>query len=264
MSEERTLFERLDSIEATNESTNRMIAEILGVLQNGNVQKATTQTIVEQPKLKNEDILKQFLKEAIKSWRFFGTKAELAKWKVLAIVSFIFLLVIGLITSIVSTICFKVYSTFTLFENVWMIFGIIYLVFASKSKLTYEVNALASNSSYKYVKDEVGMMFAGKERVVFRIFKWLAIISAICNIICIWAGVGKTNRVLATIMELLFLSAIVFSFFMNLHLFAHYSIIWIEGHNLDTREKVVLVLLPGAKQLIPEEEFKKLLPQLYE
>ena len=62
-------------------------------------------------------------------------------------------------------------------------------------------------------------------------------------------------------MEVLFLAAIIFAFFMNLNLFARHSIIWVEGHKLTTKEKVVLVLLPGAKQLMPEEEFKKKMPK---
>jgi len=156
------------------------------------------------------------------------------------------------------------YSTFTFFENVWMVFGIIYLVYACKAQLIYEVNALASNSSYKYETDKLGMKFPRKEKIIFRIFKWLAIISAPCNIICIWAGLGKSNQILATVMEIAFLGAIIFAFFMNLNLYAQYSIIWVEGHNLTTKEKVVLVLPPGAKQLMPEEEFKKKMPFFYE
>ena len=74
---------------------------------------------------------------------------------------------------------------------------------------------------------------------------------------------GKDFKVGATIMELLFLGAIIFAFFMNMNLFAQYSIIWVEGHNLTTKEKVVLVLPPGAKGLMPEEEFKKKMPFFY-
>ena len=121
-----------------------------------------------------------------------------------------------------------------------------------------------STFEYKYEKDNLGMTFARKEKVVFRIFKWLAIISVVCNIICIWAGMGKSNQVLATVMEVLFLGAIVFAYFMNLNLFAQYSIIYVEGHNLTTKERVVLVLPPGAKSLMPEEEFKKKMPFFYE
>jgi len=279
MADERNLFGMIDEISANQ-------AEILGEITGVKTHASDTDVKIaaleqEISKLKNQpttqprpvnaipqksdqEILQTFLKQSKKSWRWFGTKGEFTKWKTLAIISLLILLIVGLVTSIVSTVCFKMYSTFTFFENVWMIFGIVYLVYASKTQLTYEVNALAANSSTKYDTDKLGMKFPRKEKVVFRIFKWLAIISAPCNIICIWAGMGKGNQVFATIMEVLFLAAIIFAFFMNLNLFAQYSIIWVEGHNLTTKEKVVLVLPPGAKQLMPEEEFKKKMPFFYE
>jgi len=281
MPDERNLFGMLDDISANqaellneitgvktqvSDSDDRII-ELEKEIQNLKRQSAQPKTVVPnatQPKPTQNDILQTFLKQSKKSWRWFGTRLEFSKWKTLAIISLLILLIVGLATSIVSTICFKMYSTFTFFENVWMVFGIIYLVYACKAQLTYEVNALASNSSYKYETDKLGMKFPRKEKIIFRIFKWLAIISAPCNIICIWAGLGKSNQILATIMEIVFLGAIIFAFFMNLNLYAQYSIIWVEGHNLTTKEKVVLVLPPGAKQLMPEEEFKKKMPFFYE
>ena len=281
MSDERNLFGMLDDISANqaellNEITgvktqvsdsDDRITELEKEIQNLKRQSAQPKTVVPnatQPKPTQNDILQTFLKQSKKSWRWFGTRLEFSKWKTLAIISLLMLLIVGLATSIVSTICFKMYSTFTFFENVWMVFGIIYLVYARKAQLTYEVNALASNSSYKYETDKLGMKFPRKEKIIFRIFKWLAIISVPCNIICIWAGLGKNTQILATVMEIAFLGAIIFAFFMNLNLYAQYSIIWVEGHNLTTKEKVVLVLPTGAKQLMPEEEFKKKMPFFYE
>lgn len=266
MSDERNLFGMLDEISANQAE---LLNEITGVkkeikgLKSQTVQPKTAAPNATQPKPTQNDIFQTFLRQSKKSWRWFGTRSEFSKCKTLAIISLLILIIVGLVTSIISTICFKMYSTFTFFENVWMVFGIIYLVYARRAQLTYEVNALASNSSYKYETDKLGMKFPGKEKIVFRIFKWLAIISVLCNIICIWNGLGKVTQILATVMELAFLGAIIFAFFMNLNLYAQYSIIWVEGRNLTTKEKVVLVLPPGAEQLMPEEEFKKKMPFFY-
>lgn len=279
MAEEKSLFERLDDISAGQSA---ILNEITGVKTQVSdtdlkiaeleqeIQKLKSRPAIQpkpstntQPK-SNKEILQAFLKQSEKSWRWFGTRVEFNKWKILAIVSLVTLLLVGLITSIVSTICFQMYSTFTFFENAWMICGIIYLVYAAKTQLKYEVNALASSSPTKYERDNLGMMFPRKEKLFFRIFRWLAIISTVCNIICVWAGMGKGNQAAATVMEVLFLGAIIFANFMNLNLYAQYSIIWVEGHNLTTKERVVLVLPPGAKQLIPEEEFKKKMPFFYQ
>ena len=279
MPEEKTVFGMLEEISAGQSNLLNEIAGVKGKVSESDARIAELEKEIKQlktqptnvqprpitnaPQPNNKEILQTFLKKAKKSWRWFGTKTEFAKWKTLAIVSLITLLLVGLITTIVTSISCGIYSTFTFFENAWMVFGIIYLVFASKSRLTYEVNALASNSSTKYETDHLGMKFPRKEKVVFRIFRWLAIISVIANIIFIWTRKSDFS-VFATIMEVLFLGAIVFAFFMNLNLFAQYSIIWVEGHNLTTNEKVVLVLPPGAKQLMPEEEFKKKMPFFYE
>jgi len=281
MADVRSVFERLDSIEATGQENNKILAQILGILEKQtapvkNQQKPQTiekpsaslaqheiQQKVQQPKLSEKEIFHDFLKRSKKSWRWFGNISEFNKWKALAIFSLVLLLVIGLATSIISTICFRMYSTFTGFENAWMIFGIVYLVYASKTQLTYEVNALASNSSYKYETDRLGMKFPGKEKTVFKVFRWLAIISIIANIICIWAGMGKSHQFLATIMELLFLGSMVFAFFLNLNLYAQYSIVWVEGQNFSTGEKVVFALPPLAQHLVTEEQFKKEMPSLF-
>lgn len=279
MAEEKNLFKRLDDI-TTGQSV--ILNEITGVKTQVSdtdskiaelekeIQKLKSMPVIQpkpivntQPKSDNE-ILQIFLKQSKKSWRWCGTRAEFNKWKILAIVSLLTLLLVGLITSIVSTVCFQMYSTFTFFENIWMICGIIYLVYATKTQLIYEVNALASSSPTKYKRDNLGMMFPKKEKLAFRIFKWLAIVSTVCNIICVWNGMGKGNQAAATIMEILFLGAIIFAYFMNFNLYAQYSIIWVEGHNLTTKERVVLVLPPGAKQLMLEEEFKNKMPFFYE
>ncbi|MDD4154034.1 MAG: hypothetical protein PHT30_01310 [Bacilli bacterium] len=203
MVEEKSLFERLDDISAGQSA---ILNEITGVKTQVSdtdskiteleqeIQKLKSRPVIQpkpstntQPK-SDKEILQVFLKQSKKSWRWFGTRAEFNKWKILAIISLVTLLLVGLITSIVSSICFQMYSTFTFFENAWMICGIIYLVYATKTQLTYEVNALASSSPTKYERDNLGMMFPRKEKLVFRIFKWLAIISTVCNIICVWAG----------------------------------------------------------------------------
>ena len=270
MAKEKNLFGMLDEI---SETQTEILNEVTGVKTHvSNTDEKITALEQEVSKLKNKtnapadpirivrpksdrEIFQDFIKQSKKSWRWFGTRKEFNKWKTLATMSMWILLLVGLVASIVSTICFQIYSTFTLFENIWMIFGIIYLVYDSKTRFIYEVNELASNSPRKYMTDKTGMKFPEGERGPFRVFKWLAIISVLCNIICIWANLGNTNKAFATIMEVLLLGAIISAHFMNANLYAQYAIIWIEGRNLETNKKVVLVLLPGSREFITKEEF---------
>ena len=269
MPEDKTLFEKLDDISA---GQSEVLKEISGVkTQIGSTDDRVAELEKEIYSLKNQqsynqlsdrDILRQFLKQSRKSWRWFGNRKQFKNHKYLTIASLILFLVLGLISTIVTSICFGYYSAFTLFENIWLVFGIIYLVHAFKAKQLYEVHALAENCSIKYVEDELGMMFPRKERPIFRVFKWLAVIAIVVNIILIFA-LGHKVQIAAFIIELLFLGAILLSTFINFSFFAKYSIIYVHGQNLVTKEKVVVVLPPGAKDLMLEEELKMKMPQLF-
>lgn len=203
-----------------------------------------------------------FFRTSKKSWRWFGNQQELNKSKSLAILSHILLLVLGLASTIVTSISAKIYTAFTFFENVWLIFGVILLVYAIKAKLKYESGELARNTNYKYKQDQFGLWNPGKEKVIFKIFRWVGIISVIANIVYIWIKASNISW-LATILEVLFLGAIVFSFFMNVALFAQYTIIYLEGKNMQGTENLILVWDPMIKKFLPEEEYKKKMPFLF-
>lgn len=217
-----------------------------------------------KPSEKNgeKEAMHWFFRTSKKSWRWFGNQFELNKSKSLAIFSHVLLLVLGLLTTIVTSISTKTYSTFTLFENIWLIFGILLLVYAVKAKLTYESGDLAKNTNYKYEQDQFGLWNPGKEKAVFKVFRWLGIIAVIGNIIYIWNQFSNISW-LATILEVLFLGSIIFSFFMNVSLFAQYTIIYLEGKNMSGTEYVKLVWDPMIKQFLVEEEYKKKMPFLY-
>ena len=213
-------------------------------------------------KKSEKEVMHWFFRTSKKSWRWFGNQFELNKSKSLAIFSHVLLLFLGLLTTIVTSISTKTYSIFTLFENIWLIFGILLLVYAVKAKLTYESGDLAKNTNYKYEQDQFGLWNPGKEKAVFKVFRWLGIIAVIGNIIYIWNQFSNISW-LATILEVLFLGSIIFSFFMNVSLFAQYTIIYLEGKNMSGTEYIKLVWDPMIKQFLVEEEYKKKMPFLY-
>ena len=242
------------------------IAALEAWSQEFNMRQMQPQTVPVQKPVANKpnekEVMHWFFRTSRKSWRWFGNQQELNKSKSLAILSHVLLLVLGLVSTIVTSISAKIYTTFTFFENVWLIFGIILLVYAIKAKLKYESGELAKNTNYKYKQDQFGLWNPGKERVVFKIFRWIGIISVIANIIYIWMKASNISW-LATILEVLFLGAIVFSFFMNVALFAQYTIIYLEGKNMQGTENVTLVWDPIFEKLITEEEYKKKMPFLF-
>ena len=208
-----------------------------------------------------QEIMHWFFRNSRKSWRWFGNKYELDKSKKLAVFSHILLLILGFISTLVTSISVKLYTTFSLFENIWLIFGILLLVYALRAKLKYESSELARNNNYKYRQDQYGLWNPGKEKFVYKLFRWLSIISVVGNIIFIWMYSSNISWV-ATIFEVLFLGAMIFSFFMNVSLFSQYSIIYLEGKNTSGID-VTLVWDPLMKKFLTEEEYKKEMPYLF-
>ena len=227
------------------------------------LQPQATQNQKTAPKQNSEEeVMHWFFKSSKKSWRWMGNQKEFSRARFLSVVSQLTLLSLGLISSVVTSISAKLYTTFTFFENIWLIFGIMLLAYALKAKLKYHSATLAKNNNYRYKQDQYGLWNPGKEKLIFRIFRWLGILSVVANIIYIWMNASSISW-LATIFEVLFLGAIVFSFFMNVSLFAQYSIIYLEGMNMQGTEKITLVWDPVIKQLITEEEYKNKAPFLF-
>lgn len=267
MGEDKNLFSMLEDISSTQtkfydeltaakNTYDSQIKELQQNVQELKEQPTSNKTSNQTRQQTQQDKLMYFLKRSKKSWRWCGSKTEFNRSKTIASLSLVLLIILGLVSTIVSSFSFRMYSTFTLFENIWLIFGIIELVHCLKSKYIYEIHDLASHSSTKFKTDNVGMMYPDKTKKKYRVFMWLSFISIVANIIAIWFA-GKDTKVLATIFEIMFLGAMIFALIMYIIFFVNYGIIWIEGNNLTTNKRVVLALPPGFKQLITEEEFNE-------
>lgn len=258
MADERSIFERLDSIESTGLANNKMLSDILNILkqeEQKNDSQAVKRTLKREPTQK--ELFQQFVKRSKKSWGWFGSFEEFSKKKRIVQISFIFLIVFGIISTLVTSISTKIYTTFTFLENVFLIFGTITFVYLNKAEHLYEIHKFVHNSSYKFKSDEVGLLVVQKEKVAFVVFRWIGGISAIANIIYIWVQTSSIS-VVATIFELLFLVAVILSSIAYLFFFTGYVVIYVEGENPHTKERVAFVHMPASKGLITEEEFLKM------
>ena len=262
MAEERTVFDRLDKIESDNETSKKMLEDILNEIKNEKNGNHKLEKRIE-PKQNDQEIFLQFLRGSKKYRRFFGSYNEFNREKGFAIFSIIVSLIIGLVATVVSSISFRMYSTFTFFENAWMVCCIFYLIYDVKAKQLYDAEAMASNSSKKYLRDEIGMPVPVKEKLMFRIFKWCAIFSPMCNIVAVWVGLGKSLNVPLTIIEAFYLLSVFAILFTNMIFYDDYSIIWVEGKSFLSGEYVTLVRLPASKSWMLESDFKKKFPVMF-
>lgn len=272
MAQDKSLFERLDNISSNQSdilnaisgvdekvsSTDARLANIEKRLNNLQSNNISRQTYPSEPPVKT------FARNAKKSWRWFGNKKEFKRAKTIVVLFSLAVLIMCIVSTIITSISIGGYSPFTSIENIWLIFAIIYFVFACKAPINYEVNAFASNTPYRFERDDIGMVFpVGGEKRVFKIFRVIVLVFIVFNIIWIWMHQSNISW-LATIVEVLFALLIIAASFINLLLYPHYCICWLEGKNLSTGQKVILLKMPGAKNFLVEKEAREFAPELFE
>ena len=276
MLKEKSLFERLDDISA---SQNDLLNAIAGVgnkvddadariasleKQIQSLQSKPTPLPVNQQVRSSEPPMKTFARQAKKSLRWLGNPREFNRAKIAAILTSLSMIILDIVSTIITGISCNMFSPFSGVENIWIVFAIIYFVFACKSSIKYEVNLFASGTPLRGERDDTGMVFPKSgEKKVFRIFRWITLIMMAFNIVWIWIHQSNISW-LATLVEVLFAASIIVAFFVNINLYAQYCICWLEGNNLVTGQKVTLVKMPGFKSFALEKDVREKIPQLFE
>lgn len=276
MVKEKSLFERLDDISADNaeilkaisgmnykiEAANAHISKLEKQLQDSNHKPKeilpTKQDQISEPPIKT------FARRAKKSWRWFGNQQEFSRCKIAAVLVSLSMLLFGIVSTIVTGVSCSMYSPFSGIENIWLVFALIYFVFACKTPIKYEVNSFAINTPLAIERDDTGMVFPNSgEKKVFKVFRWITFVAIVINIVWIWMHKSNISW-LATLLEVLFAGSIIVALFVNLNLYAQYCIGWLEGENLVTGQKVTLVKMPGQKGFALEKDVREKVPQLFE
>lgn len=124
-----------------------------------------------------------FLIMATKSYIWFSPH-ELSKVKRMILYSGLINLLSCIIITILSTICMGFYTTYSFFENIYSIFMIFILFRLLKYKKEMDNFKLEAISSFKYKINNIGLFYSNnKEKKSYKIFRILAYISSIANII---------------------------------------------------------------------------------
>ena len=204
-------------------------------------------------------ILKNFISRAEKRYNWFGTNSDFLKSKKVLLLVQSALILVGIISTAVSSVSFNIYSTFSLFENIVLIQTIILLTYTLRTKKQYNHKDLAKYNSYKFVLDADGIWRASnKEKKRYRWMRRISYICVICNVICIWSMGSGAIRIFATIFELMFLALSAATVFLSINLYCMYSTICITGLNSSGTEKVTLVYDLTSKKLYDIEDYKKM------
>lgn len=137
--------------------------------------------------VKNQNITRPLSKSEIiminskKDYIFCGTEESFFKWKIALTISFLVLFTVGIFASYFATKYFELYSTYTLFENIYMYLTIFMFAYVLKSKMIYNVEKYKKNSFEKLYLDSYGRPFMKKVKTKYYVFLILSLISSIAH-----------------------------------------------------------------------------------
>lgn len=242
---ERSVFDRLDSIE--------------NLLDDFVKQQPVPRMLDTKPQLSDQQLLKNFIKSSKKEYLWFGSPTDFNKSKIIVYILSVLLIIAGIVSTILTSIAFKIYSTFSLFENIWLVFVCIMFSYSLYAKKRITDTDLRDHSCNVFMQDADGMWRdTNQEKKRFRWFRRISYVAVIANIIVIWTQSQGGIAIAATVCEFAFAGLSVGLYFAHINLFCMYgTFILFTGRNVTNTQNVTLVFDVIGKKLLPYEEFKK-------
>ncbi|MBR1677429.1 MAG: hypothetical protein IJ706_08990 [Clostridia bacterium] len=256
MDEERSVFDRLDGIENKLLELERL-EDIENKLSDLN-KHSTAKTIEINTNNNRQQFLDIFVKSSKKEHVWFGYLTDFHKSKIIVYVLGVIFIILGIVSTIFTSIAFKAYSTFSLFENIWLIFGGIMLSYSIYAKKRMLDTDLRDHSSNIFMQDANGTWRdTHKEKKRFRWFRRISYFAVFANIIVIWAQSQGGIAIVATVLEIAYAGVSVGLYYADINLFCMYdTFILFTGRNLADTQNVTLVFDVIGKKLLPYEELK--------
>lgn len=255
----QNVFDRLDSIEAMQSTTQVQNQQIIDLLNNLNNQQNTAININFQSQLTEQQLLKKFFKSSKKEYLLVGSNKEFNKSKLMVNILFLSLVVIGVLSTIFTSMAIKLYSTFSFFENIWLVLACFLFSYSINAKKKMTDIELKNHSNTIFVLDGDGTWRnTKKEKKRFRWFRRISYIAIFLNIICIWKDSSGIMAIIATLLELAFFCITIAILFTYDDLFCMYGdVILFTGRNISNTKNITLIFDVVNKKLAPYEEYKE-------
>ena len=257
----QNVFDRLDFIESSQSTTqaqNEQILDLLNKLINQQQQKQNVE-VRPQSQMSNQDLLRNFVRSSKKEHMWFGTISEFNKFKMIVNVLFVALIIVGVLSTIFTSIALKMYSTYSLFENIWLIFACILFSYSINAKKKMLDTDLRDHSNTVFIQDADGTWRdTNKEKKRFKWFRRISYVAVVANIIVILIQSKGVIAITATLFELTFAGITIGIYFAYENLFCMYgAFILFTGINVSNTKTVTLIFDVMGKKLVPYEEYKE-------
>ena len=259
------VFEGLDEIlarqkEAENRSRQEH-EEILEAINKANSQSAQVDQIQRTVDRRNQVFsLKNFLSRSTHEYMWLGTYDDFDKEKTISVFLIIASIISMIVCTIVTTASFGMYSTFTLFENIWLLLALFVLKYTCMAKKNYSVWEYSSNSYEEFEVNSDGVLMRGYYKRKYRWSFVLACIAFVMNALSAWVLVESATPLLVTILELLTMALNMFTAYKVTDFFYGYGPMRFTGMNEAGTEKVVLIFDTTINKLYTEEDYLKTFP----
>ena len=259
------VFEGLDEILArqkqAEERSRQEHEEILEAINKANVKAAQADQVQRAVNQRNQSwSLKNFINRSVHEYMWLGTKEDFDKDKKLALILILSSIVSMIICTIVASISFGIYSTFTLFENIWLVLMLCVLKYTYKTKKNYSTLDYSFNSFERFEADADGVLRCTVYKKKYRLFLVLACIAFALNVLSAWIVDESMIPLLVTVLELGTLALNIFTVYKVIDFFAGYGPLRFTGMNEAGTAKVVLIFDTMMNKLYTEEEYLKTFP----
>ena len=256
------VFEGLDEILArqkqAEERSRQEHEEILEAINKVNVKAAQADQVQRTVNQRNQSwSLKNFINRSVHEYIWMGSTENFNMEKQRLVTLICVSIAYMIICTIVATAAFGMYSTFTVFENIWLLLTLKMLKYTRKTKKIYLAADYVLNSIENFDLDADGVFRQKGYKARYVFFLVLAVIAFLLNTLCVWIIDGSRVPLLVTILEIAALVLSILTYVKVKDFFLTYISIRFTGLNDSGTNNVSLVFDPLMNQLYIEEDFYK-------
>lgn len=256
-----SIFDKLDQIIAqqreSDEKARREHEETMEAIAGARTQIGHQEDCLQQSTSPRGQsfILQNFIQRSTHEYLWMGTQEDFKKTKKITIILILASMIAMILSSVVSTISFGFYTTYTLFENIWLFMSFFVLVYTCKTERKYNSILLSFYSFEKYETNAEGILLSVGCKKRYKIFFVLSCISFVLNSFAIWSTPNASLPLLVTILELGTLALIIVTTIRVVQFFDDYGPICITGLNDSGTQSVSIVW--AFSELYTAEDFYK-------
>jgi|GEM_PF-3782649 len=145
------------------------------------------------------EALRAFVGGSVQEFLWYGLKEDFHVKKRRAALCLFLSVLLMLATTAASVVCFKTYSTYTLFENICLLLLCYLASYVLRAKKEHEACDFLLHTYLRTEHDELGMLRIGKKKTRYKVFFSLGYLSALLNMHCVFSLGGLYPWLLITL-----------------------------------------------------------------